>query len=189
VNSPDEPPLEIWPDQDLITVSFNPNTMRTQPIQDDWLGFKAQIEKKYGHLLPIMAFIDWGAGETPLTIFASLPLSQQIVMLKLLHDASVREGLSFVYPLRGGAISSSNTRFDIDNTYDASKQGTLNTIMQMTTSLASNSTETLRNNTQWLPDFPQATDKVYSVISIITAVVLVFGIIALRRPNLRTKPL
>ncbi len=182
VNSIGEPSAEIWPGQDFITVSFNPNTIKSQSNQDDWQGFKRQIEKTYGHLMPIMAFIDWGVGETPLSIFASLSGSKQIALLKLLHDVSAREGLLFVYPLRGGTISGSAVNYQ--NTYDARKQGTLSTIVQLTANADANHTPT---SASWLPGYPTADDNVYSTAGIITAAALIFGMIVLKRRNSRLK--
>ena len=144
VNSFDEPPIEIWPYQDFISVSVNPKTIKTQSIQDDWQGFKEQVKNMYGRALPIMTFIDWGPGETPLSIFAALPSEQQIKILELLHETALKEGLLFVYPIRGGALNGSITSLQVNysNTYDAIREGTFETIVQLTGSLVTTYTQT-----------------------------------------------
>jgi hypothetical protein len=187
VNLRGEPPIGVWPNQDFISVSFNTETIRTGSIQDDWNGFKAQVERAYGRLLPIMAFIDWGGGETPLSIFASLPRLQQIKLLKLLHDTARSEDLLLVYPLHGGAMNGSITHFDADNTYDAIKQRTYDTILQLIQNVANTSTRALTANSEatWPAEPNRDMVNIYLVTSIGAAVAIGYAFISRRRRHSR----
>ncbi len=191
VNSVGEPPRELWPYQDFISVSVNPKTIKTQSIQDDWHGFKAQVRKVYGRLIPIIAFMDWGTGNTPLSTFAALPREEQIKTLKLLHETSLSEGLLFVYPLRGGAINGSVTYIDYNNTYDAIKRGTFDTIVQLTGSLvnpiSTGSASVTGNETTEIREFVGTVNDSYLVASIVIAVAVGFAIIEMKRHRSRPR--
>ncbi len=185
VNSIGEPPKELWPYQDFISVSVNPKTIKTQSIQDDWHGFKVQVRKVYGRLIPIILFMDWGAGDTALSTFAALPREEQIKTLKLLYETSLSEGLLFVYPLRGGAINGSITYTDYNNTYDAIKQGTFDTIVQLTGSLVNpnpmGSASAIGSETTEVHEFVVTVNDTYLVAAVVIAVAVGFAVIEMRR--------
>jgi hypothetical protein len=188
VNSIGEPPRELWPYQDFISVSVNPKTIKTQSIQDDWPGFKAQVRRVYGRPLPIIAFMDWGAGDTPLSMFAVLSREDQIKTLKLLHKTALSEGLVFAYPLRGGALNGSITYIDYNNTYDAIKQGTFDTVVQLTGSLentySQTSTSVTSNGTTGALESDWIVNDSYLVVGLVIAVAVGFTFIEMKRRRL-----
>jgi len=128
----DPRPPDPWPYQDFIAIGVSLKSLETQAMRDDWAGYKAQIRKVYGRLLPTMIFLDWGMPPTPLSVFGNLPREAQIRMLKLFHETALREGLLFVYPLHGGLISASVNPFIL---YDAREQGTYDAISDLASSL------------------------------------------------------
>jgi hypothetical protein len=186
VNKVGGPPPEIWPYQDFITVGINPDTIRTGSITDDWSGLKAQVTGVYGRVLPIMAFIDWGPGEAPLSIFASLSQARQISMLKLLYNTAANQSFYLVYPVRGGAINGllSYTGYN-NNTYDAVKEGTFNTIVQLS-EISSSSTQTSgTHQNSPTPTFPPATFGLAVLGIVAAAAFLWFNVIEPKRKKLR----
>lgn len=183
-----------WPYQDFISIGVSLKTVKTQSMQDDWAGYKAQIKKVYGRLPPIMVFLDWGKPPTPLSIFGNLPLEQQIRMLKLLHETALREGMMFVYPLHGGVISNYLSPPYEYVVYDALKQGTYDTIRQLTSSLVkvysqtSTLTSTLTLTTTLtesrtievkVPD--EITTSLVLLPTVVVAAVVLLAVIVLRR--------
>ena len=188
VNTIGEPPPEIWPYQDFISVSFNPKTMKTESDQEDWAGFKAQVTSTYANLPPIMAFIDWGAGETPMSIFAALSRDQQIRMLKLLHDTAAREGLLLVYPLRGGVINGSITYIDYNNTYDAVKQGTLDTIVQLSGTISNPTQMSTTSAPPFTPGFAPITVSASIVGAFATTILIGLVVFTLKRKRRHANP-
>jgi len=118
----------VWPCQDFITVSVSMATMTSQVMRDNWDDFKNRVMQVHGHLPQIMYFIDWGGIPTPLSTFASLSQNEQIKMIRLLHETSLREHILFVYPIHGGVIAKNPIK-----KYDAIQQGTYDTIKQLTT--------------------------------------------------------
>jgi hypothetical protein len=128
-------PRDPWPYQDFISVGVSIKTTETELVQDNFAGYKAQIRKVYGYLPPTMVFLDWGKPPTPLSLFGNMPREKQTSMLRSLHEACLREALMFVFPLHGGGISDYLSPPYTYVVYDAVKQGTYETIRQLTNSL------------------------------------------------------
>jgi hypothetical protein len=126
----------VWPYQDFITISVSLTTLQSQSIQDDWAGYKANIIKAYGHLLPIITWLDDGKPPTPIFIFGNLPRDAQISMLQLIHETSLREDILFAYPLHGGVMSNYLSPPYNFVVYDAIKQGTYDAIQQLASSIS-----------------------------------------------------
>jgi hypothetical protein len=131
------PASHYWPYQDFISIGITMRTIETRSIQEDWAGYKAALVEAYGRVPPTMAFIDWGTPPTPMSLFGNLSVEQQVEMLNMLHESAAREGFLFVYPMHGGVIAD-----DPYVAYDARKQGTYDTIRQLTNNLAGTYTQT-----------------------------------------------
>jgi len=96
-------------------------------------------------------FIDWGTGGSALPAFASLSTADQIRMLELIHDASLKEGILFVYPIHGGITRGSLYYVFHGTIYDAETAGTYNTILNMTRSIANFHNTTLIASSTIMP--------------------------------------
>ena len=116
-----------WPYQDFISIGINLQTLEALSIQDDWAGYKAAVQQAYGRVPATMIFMDWGKPPTPMSLFSKLSVDEQVRMLNMLHETAARDGFLFVYPLHGGAMSEYSSV-----AYDACREGTYDTIRQLT---------------------------------------------------------
>jgi len=159
-----------WPFQDFLSVSFRGEDFESLYIQDDWTGYKKLVRDVYGHDIPILAFLDWGAGtETPLARFASLPISEQIHMLEHLHESCVQNNIVFVYPLYGGYAWQRNM-----TKYDSVAAGTYQTIKKLALSIQETITSTHSMRTTSAP--AQTTQRVPSPATDATTVYTLAGL-------------
>jgi hypothetical protein len=152
-----------YPYQDFIPVIIwktKPSEFSASNIVDDWVGYKSRVLQIYGRMVPMMPFLDYGCYstgcDTPLSVFGHLPKETQIKVLQELHDMAVRNGLLFAYPLYGGNILPQQQGHQ---SYDAIRQGTYDTIKQLTSSISP-----ITTNPEWpivkqvLTDLSQALD-------------------------------
>jgi hypothetical protein len=127
---------EIWPYQDFISEGLTASgaeMIKNQRIRIDWDGIKANVKRIYGHLLPIMFFLDWGSAKSPMVALASLPREDQVRVITLLHDATLQQSVLFVYPLHGGFYQIAPQPW---KKYDAIEQGTYDAIKQLSSSIS-----------------------------------------------------
>ena len=162
---PGHDPL-AWPGQDIIEVSFSPDTVNSGQSLDDWGGYKVrlsylQLNKYYSTLPPIMVFLDWGnpGDTTPLAIFGSQSLNGQVKTLRTLSSTCLQQGWIFVYPLHGG-VAYAKGRYS----YDATEAGTLDTIISLTNQIST--VHTLTETTTY--EFMSSTTLMSTTTSTIT---------------------
>lgn len=127
--------MDPWPHQDFISISFSLKTFELKKPVCDWEGYKKQVKKVYGKLIPIIAFIDDGVPPTPHSFFGNMPLEDQEKMLKMLHEEALEHGLLFAYPLHGGVINNYLEPPYEPIVYDAKQMGTFEAIKSLTNTL------------------------------------------------------
>ncbi|HUK50703.1 MAG TPA: hypothetical protein VLV18_06685, partial [Terriglobales bacterium] len=95
-------------------------TIASGRMLDDWTSYKIMVKSVYGHLIPIMYWLD-GA---QILALASQSTSTQIATLRMLHETSLQENVLFVYPLY------------IRGYYDALGEGTYDALKELTNSIS-----------------------------------------------------
>jgi hypothetical protein len=116
-------------------------------------------------------------------------------MLELLHETALRNGLLFVYPIRGGALNGSTTNLQVNfnNTYDAIREGTFETIVELIGSLAATSTANTQTSSYSVTSVGNqfsepawAHDFLYLILGVAAAIAV--GCVALVALKLRKSP-
>ena len=110
------------PDFDFITVS--PDNYEVEEVRLDsakWDRELTDIRKKYGDI-PIFATLDWGPYDSPLSQFTQrLNREEQMEFLKIADDFFHRNGVIFIYPIRGGMMGDDSIKLSYgrDPKYDS----------------------------------------------------------------------
>jgi hypothetical protein len=184
-----------YPSQDYLDLGFSGPEMsdmvRSGSFPIPWDEIKAKVTETFGHIPPIIFFIDSGGPGDPMPVFASLSRDDQIKELNALHNMSLQQGVHFAYPLHGLGT----TPYEIitapglgtgTSAYDPVKQGTYEAIKRLTNSLSEVHTMTVtetitvnRTITAISPDLALSIALSAAVLG--TAIVLVGIVLKWRR--------
>lgn len=138
----------VFPDQDYLDLALageeTTRMVKAESFSIPWGQIKSAIMRTYRHLPPTIIFLDTGGPNDPMPAFASLPKSEQIKELTMLHSIALKEGAHFAYPLYGLGEIPYGQNFNVEGQYDAIRHGTYDTIKQL-----ANSISTITSRSDW----------------------------------------